>query len=149
MKRELRTALDLVKERIQALFDPDFLRQPQDEMEGVLLHDLRNHYIPDCILAYNSTLYFAGHALSRAYLVDCMDLAQMVATNPMLTAAFVESRRMKELVQAFALDSQALLRANEQGGMKAKRTKADQGNSEIWNVAWREQGNNADLEALD
>jgi hypothetical protein len=148
MKRELRTALDVVIERIQPLFNHDYLCQPQDEMEGVLLHDLRNHYIPECILAYNSTLYLAGHFLTRGYLVECMDLAQAVATNPMLTAAFVESGRMKELVKAFALDSQALLHANEQGGMKAKRAKADQGNSEIWNVAWKDQGN-MDLEALD
>jgi len=148
MKRELKLALEMVAEKSLPLFEHNWLCQPQDEMEGVLLHDLRNHYIPDCILAYNSTLFFAGHALSRTHLVECMDLAQQVATNPMLTAAFMESGRMKELVQAFALDSQALLRANEQGGMKQKR--AEQGNSDIWNVTWKDQLNaNMDLEALD
>jgi hypothetical protein len=117
-------------------------------MEAVLLKDLRNHYIPDCILAYNGALYFAGHSISRAWLVECMELAQLVAQNTMLTTAFVESDRMKELVKAFAVDSQALLLANEQAGSKAKRTKTEKGNSDLWNVSWKDQGP-LDLEALD
>lgn len=115
-------------------------------MEGILLRELRNHYVPDCILGYNAVFYYAGHALSRANLVQTMELAQVVAQNPTLTNAFVESGRIKELVRAFALDSQALLLANEQG--KGKKSKTEKGNSDIWSVAWKEQGE-MDLEAVD
>jgi nuclear pore complex protein Nup107 len=117
-------------------------------MEGVLLKDLRNHYIPECILAYNSALWFAGHFISRNWLVECMELAQVVAQTPMLTEAFVEGGRMKELVRAFAIDSEALLQASEQGGPKTKKMKTDKGNSEIWKVSWKDEGP-LDLEALD
>jgi hypothetical protein len=144
----LRKGLDDVRQAVQPLFDEEFLCRPQDEMEGVLLRDLRNHYISDCILAYNGALYFAGHSISRVWLVECMELAQLVAQNTMLTSAFVESGRMKELVKAFAVDSQALLLANEQGGSKAKKTKTERGNSDIWSVTWEDKGP-LDLEALD
>lgn len=144
----MRKALDDVRQAVQPLLDPDFLCQPQDEMEGILLTVLRNHYIPECILAYNSALWLAGHFISRAWLVECMELAQMVAQTPMLTNAFVEGGRMKELVRAFAIDSEALLQATEQGGSKAKKIKTDKGNSDLWKVSWKDQGP-IDLEALD
>lgn len=147
MKRELRSALELVGLTMQPLLDPEYLCRPQDEDEDILLQELRNHYIPECVLAYNSALYFAGYSLSRAHLVETMELAQIVAQNPMLTNAFLASGRMKELVRAFALDSQALLLANQTGGKGAKRTKSEKGNPDIWTVAWRDDG--VDLEALD
>lgn len=149
-KRDLKKALEGLRLAMQPLLENEFLCQPQDEMESVLLSDLRNHYIPECILAYNSALWFAGHYLSRVWLVECMSLAQLVAEVPMLTAAFVEGRRMKELVRAFAVDSQALLQASEQSGSgSAKKIKADRGNADIWKVTWKEEQGPLDLEALD
>ena len=146
LQRELRKALERVQSAILPLFDPDFLSQPLDEEEAVVLQEIRNHYIPECILAYNSVLYFAGHALSRSRLVECMELARTVAQIPSLTKAFVESGRMRELVTAFALDSQALLLANEAGKSKKVMGKSEKG-IDIWQVSWKEQA--LDLEALD
>ncbi|OQV04297.1 hypothetical protein CLAIMM_09203 [Cladophialophora immunda] len=156
-KRELKRALEEVRQAMLPLFDNDFLCQPQDEMEAVVLNDIRNHYIPECILAYNSALWFAGHFTSCAWLVECMTLAQVVAETPMLTNAFVESGRMKELVRAFAVDSQALLQATEQGAAggaggsanRAKKIKTDKGNADIWKVSWKEQNGPLDFEAMD
>ncbi|KAL2419735.1 Nucleoporin NUP84 [Exophiala dermatitidis] len=147
-KREMKKALEDVRENMQPLFDPDFLCRPQDEMEAVMLTALRNHYVPECILAYNGVLFAAGHYCSRVWLVECMELAQVVAQNPMLTEAFVESGRMKELVKAFALDSRSLLEATEQGASKSKKIKTEKGNSDIWKVTWKQSGP-VDLEALD
>ncbi|KAI1630257.1 107-domain-containing protein [Exophiala viscosa] len=147
-KRDLKKALDDVRTAIAPLLDNDFLSQPQDNSDEYQLRVIRNHYIPECILAYNSVLWFAGHFVSRAWLVECMELAQRVAEVPMLTNAFVEGKRMKELVRAFAVDSEALLQANEQSGPKAKKMKTEKGNSDIWKVSWKEQGP-IDLEALD
>ncbi|OAP54448.1 hypothetical protein AYL99_11549 [Fonsecaea erecta] len=156
-KRELKRALEEVRQAMLPLFDNEFLCQPQDEMEAVVLNDIRNHYIPECVLAYNSALWFAGHFSSRAWLVECMTLAQVVAETPMLTNAFVESGRMKELVRAFAVDSQALLQATEQGSAgggggsanRTKKIKTDKGNADIWKVSWKEQTGQLDLEAMD
>lgn len=144
-KTRLQTHLQNVHRAMQPLFDPEFLDLPNDEDEGIELTDIRNHYLPECVLAYNSALYFAGHAISRQNLVMCMELAQIVAQNPILTNAFVASKRMKELVTAFALDSQALLRANESGagnarGHGAKRsTGARKVRADIWQVSWKDE----------
>lgn len=127
------------------LLAEDFLCRPNDESEGAVLNDIRNHYLPECILAYDSVLYYAGHALSRKHLVECMELAQIVASNQTLTNAFVESKRMQELVTAFALDSKALLHANEiDGGKKAKK---DSG-IDIWQIKKLTLAEPTDLDAL-
>ncbi|EXJ82050.1 hypothetical protein A1O1_08119 [Capronia coronata CBS 617.96] len=147
-KRDMKKALDDVRQTMQPLFDEEFMCRFQDDMEGVLLTALRNHYIPECILAYNSVLYCAGHYVSRVWLVECLELSQVVAQNAMLTNAFVAGGRMQELVRAFALDSRALLEATEQSGTRSKKIKTEKGNSDIWKVTWKQQGP-IDLEALD
>ena len=95
------------------LLDREFLMRPNDESEERILNIIRNHYVPECILGYNSALYFAGHALTRKYLVECMNLAQEVAQNSMLTDAFIAAGRMRELVNAFALDPFLRVRRSE------------------------------------
>ena len=77
-----------------------------------------------------------------------MELAQKVAQNENLTNAFVEGGRMRELVHCFAVDSQALLQANEQGRNRGKSSKKERG-IEIWQVQWKEDGREMDLEAVD
>ena len=121
MKKTLLGALDDVKKAMYPLLEAEFLSRPSDEAELIPLTNIRNHYLPECVLAYNSVLYFAGHIISRTWLVECMTLAQLVATTDTLTEAFVQSSRMKELVSAFAMSSQALLHANEKGGRKANK----------------------------
>ena len=143
-KKQLTIALDGVQQAMQPLLEKDFLTNANDEREDEDLTIIRNHYLPECIFAYNSALYFAGHAISRQHLVQCMELAQHVAKNDTLTDAFVQSKRMQELVTVFALDSQALLRANEHGGVnKAGRKQRAQvgehgGRADIWQVTWKD-----------
>ncbi|KAJ9609960.1 Nucleoporin nup84 [Cladophialophora chaetospira] len=130
-KRDLKAHLDEVRQTMTPLLDNDFLSLPSDDNEALILTDIRNHYIPEIILAYNSALWFAGHYISRSWLVECMTLAQTVAETNMLTGAFVASGRMKELVRAFAVDSEALLLASEQKSGVGEKAK-------VWNVTWRE-----------
>ena len=136
MKRVLQAALGDVRSAMYPLLDPGFLSKPSDEAEAAPLTNIRNHYLPESVLAYNSVLYIAGHAITRNWLVECMNLAQVVATNDSLTEAFVQSSRMQELVKAFALSSQALLHANEQGSKKGKRVEG----IEIWQVKPQDVG---------
>lgn len=147
-KKQLTVLLAAVNQAMQPLFEDDFLDRPFDEQENLDLTDIRNHYLPECILAYNSALYFAGHAISRQHLSQCMDLAQKVAKTASLTQVFVVSKRMSELVTAFAQDSQALLRANEPSGRsgrggRGRSTKRPppgaKHNPEIWQVTWEKK----------
>jgi nuclear pore complex protein Nup107 len=73
------------------------------------LRDLRQAYLPETVLAYISTLHFAGTGLSRDHLLECMELASIIAESDSdLSKAFAEARRMKELVEVFAACSKAL-----------------------------------------
>ncbi|KAK4232210.1 nuclear pore protein 84/107 [Podospora fimiseda] len=70
---------------------------------------LREAYIPETVLAYISSLHFAGTSLSRDNLLECMDLAGVIAEKGSDVAhEFVRSGRMKELLEAFAACGKAL-----------------------------------------
>ncbi|RBQ97300.1 hypothetical protein VDGD_03000 [Verticillium dahliae] len=80
-----------------------------DEDDAQCLQALRDTYLPETILAYISTLHFAGTCVSRDNLLECMDLAAVMAQKDSdITACFVKGNRMKELVEAFAACSKAL-----------------------------------------
>lgn len=73
------------------------------------LAQLRQTFLPETTLAYVSALHFAGTGLSRDNLLECMELAAVIAErNSDLAKSFVEAKRMKELVEAFAAASRAL-----------------------------------------
>ena len=99
---------------------------------------LRQVYLPETVLAYVSTLHFAGTCVSRDYLLECMDLASVVADkNSDIAACFAEARRMKELVEAFALCSKALAVVTsdkKNGGLSSKRLRETGWSRELWSV---------------
>ncbi|KAK2593580.1 Nucleoporin nup84 [Conoideocrella luteorostrata] len=73
------------------------------------LQQLRQTYLPETILAYVSALHFAGTGLSRDNLLECMELASVIAErNSDLATTFVNAGRMTELVQSFTACSKAL-----------------------------------------
>ncbi|RMZ78748.1 hypothetical protein DV737_g3740, partial [Chaetothyriales sp. CBS 132003] len=144
-KHKIRETFQEVQGRMQPLLGREYLCQATDEEEAKHLEWIRNHYVTDSILGYNSALWFCGHALSRSHLVECMELAQTVATTPTLTQAFVESGRMRELVRAFALDSQSLLQANEIG---KKGPVGKEKGFEIWQVSWKD-GLSVEVDGLE
>ncbi|KAG5929357.1 hypothetical protein E4U42_006188 [Claviceps africana] len=79
------------------------------------LKQLRQAYLPETILAYVSALHFAGTGISRDYLLECMELASVVAErNSDVAAAFVDAGRMTELVEAFTACSKSLAIATEE-----------------------------------
>jgi nuclear pore complex protein Nup107 len=70
---------------------------------------LRDAYIPETVLAYISCLHFAGTSLSRDNLLECMELAAVIAEKDSDVAReFLKCGRMKELVESFASCSKAL-----------------------------------------
>lgn len=99
---------------------------------------LREAYIPETVLALVSSLHFAGATLSRDYLLECMELAAVVAEKASTVAQeFVKSGRMKELVEAFASCSKALAIFSSEKKATAKETKKIRENGwsrELWSV---------------
>ena len=100
---------------------------------------LREVYLPEIILAYDSTLHFAGLVLSRDNFLECMDLSTIIAAEDSdLADLFLRKDRMKELVAAFAENSRALLFANIPGksrtGSNSKKLRTLGWARDIWSV---------------
>lgn len=142
MKRELKEALNQVEAAMTPILEEGFLCNAFDEQEAKILDQIRFHYLPELVLGYNSVLWFAGRAVSRTLLGNCMELANIIAATPSLTEAFVMAGRMRELVTALAEDSQSLLLANERGKQKTGEKKAKA--LDMWNVHWKEMNGNLD-----
>lgn len=99
---------------------------------------LREAYLPETILAYITTLHFAGSLLTRDLLMECLDLsATMAAEDSDLLDLFVKTGRMQELVEAFALTSKALLvvtSGKSRSGAGSKKLRARGWTPELWSV---------------
>jgi len=136
-KPRLQKALDEVVSAVEPLLH-DWLLNPMNEKEAIELREIRNAYLPDVILAYNSILHCAGHLLSRDLLLQCMQLSTIVAAQGSdLAECFVATGRMSELVDSLAASSKALLKANEHGGAKRGKSRKTGGHGEslaIWQV---------------
>jgi len=99
---------------------------------------LREAYLPETILAYISTLQFAGSVLSRDLLMECMDLSALIAAEDSdLLDLFVKMGRVQELVEAFALAGKTLLiltSVKQGSGSKSKKLRARGWTPELWTV---------------
>lgn len=102
------------------------------------LKDLRQVYLPETVLAYVSALHFAGTGLSRDNLLECMELAAVIAErNSDLSNSFVAAGRMKELVEAFAACSKALAISTGEkraAGSSSKKLREMGWSRDLWSV---------------
>jgi nuclear pore complex protein Nup107 len=100
---------------------------------------LREAYLPEIILAYDSVLHFSGLALSRDNFLECMELSTIIAAEDSdLAELFIRKGRMRELVAAFAENSRALLRANTPGKSRpttpSKKLRALGWTRDLWDI---------------
>ncbi|PKK50651.1 hypothetical protein CI102_5986 [Trichoderma harzianum] len=102
------------------------------------LQEIRAAYLPETILAYISALHFAGTGLSRENLLECMELAALVAERESdLKDVFVDAKRMTELVEAFAACSKALAIATGEkrpSGSGSKKQREMGWSRDLWSV---------------
>lgn len=69
----------------------------------------REKYLPETVLAYISTLNFAGTCLSKDHLLESLDVAAVIAREGSDVAdCFVNAGRIHDLIEAFASCSKAL-----------------------------------------
>ncbi|KAH9887802.1 nuclear pore protein 84/107 [Xylariomycetidae sp. FL2044] len=99
---------------------------------------LREAYLPETILGYVSVLHFAGTTMSRDNLLECMELASIVAKKDAdVASVLMKSGRMKELVEGFAMASKALAFTAEQKrgvGGSSKKMREMGWTRELWAV---------------
>lgn len=111
------------------------LTNPTDK-EAEEFENIRTACLPELLLAYNSILHYNGHALSRDILLNCMELAALIAAeNGDLSGTFVAAQRMSELVDMFAIVSRSILAAEENGLWGSKnRRKVEGGSMDMWGL---------------
>ncbi|KAK5987663.1 Nuclear pore protein NUP84 [Cladobotryum mycophilum] len=122
-------------------FIPPLLRGwlvPSIEGGDEELKEIRMAYLPETILAYISALHFAGIGLSRDNLLECMELAAMVAERGSdLADVFIKTSRMTELLESFAACSKALAIATgdkRSAGTSSKRLREMGWSRDVWSV---------------
>ncbi|CAK7231152.1 Nucleoporin nup84 [Sporothrix bragantina] len=117
-------------------------------LKGWLLHSvdddpdyavLRESYLPQVVIGYASTLQFAGTTSSRDYLLECMELAAVVAApDNDIAGVLVATGRMKELVESFASCSKALAiwtsDMKKGPGASSKKNREMGWSRELWSV---------------
>ena len=94
------------------------------------MDEIRLTYIPELFLDYHNALYYTGHVLSGENLVQCMNLGIQVSENEHLTRSFVGAQRMRELVDALAVSSKAMVNV---GARSSKKLLGGE-TMGIWNV---------------
>ncbi|CAJ2513460.1 Uu.00g015790.m01.CDS01 [Anthostomella pinea] len=99
---------------------------------------LRDAYLPETIIGYVCVLHFAGTSLSRENLLECMELASIVAKKDADVApVLMKSGRMKELIQGFANCSKALAISGSDkkgSGGSSKKMRELGWTRELWSV---------------
>ncbi|KAI1345373.1 nuclear pore protein 84/107 [Xylaria sp. FL0043] len=99
---------------------------------------LRDVYLPETIIGYVSVLHFAGTSLSRDNLLECMELASIIARKDAdIAAVLMKAGRMKEVVEGFANCSKALaISGNEKKGPggSSKKLREMGWTRELWSV---------------
>ncbi|KAK1968840.1 hypothetical protein LY78DRAFT_678994 [Colletotrichum sublineola] len=121
------------KEHVRPLLK-NWLRSQEDEE----LESLRDTYLPETLLAFISTLHFAGTTLTRDNFLECMELAATIAEKGSDVAeCFMKANRMKELVESFAACSKALAIASSEKkavGSSSKKLREMGWTRDIWSV---------------
>ncbi|KAK2021487.1 hypothetical protein LX32DRAFT_249425 [Colletotrichum zoysiae] len=121
------------KEHVQPLLK-NWLRGQEDKE----LESLRDMYLPETLLAFVSTLHFAGTTLTRDNFLECMELAATIAEKGSdIAECFMKANRMKELVESFAACSKALAIASSEkkaAGASSKKLREMGWTRDIWSV---------------
>ncbi|KAI1325254.1 nuclear pore protein 84/107 [Xylariaceae sp. FL0255] len=125
----------LIKSFMQPLLSNWLLESAQEDEEFTYLRDA---YLPEAIIGYVSVLHFAGTSLSRDNLLECMELASVIAKKDAdIAAVLMKAGRMKEIVEGFANCSKALAISGSEKkgpGASSKKMRENGWTRELWSV---------------
>lgn len=122
----LKNAFEAVETCMASLIQPSnppFLSHPDADAgaledkdnASLIFARLRDLYLPEALIAYNTVLHSAGYLITRESLLKSMDLSVAIArdssdpAHESLTGPLVRAGRMRELVKSFALSARAML----------------------------------------
>ncbi|KAI0197719.1 nuclear pore protein 84/107 [Astrocystis sublimbata] len=124
-----------IKSFMQPILNNWLLESVQEDEDFTYLRDA---YLPETIIGYVSVLHFGGMSLSRDNLLECMELASVIARKDAdVAAVLMKAGRMKEIVEGFANCSKALAVANadKKGvGASSKKLREMGWTRELWTV---------------
>ncbi|KAF2829216.1 hypothetical protein CC86DRAFT_345795 [Ophiobolus disseminans] len=140
----LKELLDTMESVFGALLSSMTATTQEISPENDLTHlwELKCAYVPEIVLAYISVLHTAASFLKRevaaTFAIKAMEIANLVADegNAWLQAVFVETKRMRELVEALAQVSKTMLRLSESEPKKsvAKKRGSKGETLRIWDL---------------
>jgi nuclear pore complex protein Nup107 len=131
----LKHAYETVEATMAPLLQESFLLYAEEGDDDTFT-SLRDLYLPEAIIAYNTVLHSAGYLITRDSLLKSMDLSVAVAKEAnQLTGPLMRAGRMRELVRSFALSAKAML-VLKGLGHKPWRTKRDREGKDpgIWEI---------------
>ncbi|KAI9800348.1 MAG: hypothetical protein M1825_004118 [Sarcosagium campestre] len=133
-RAELQRTFEAVISTVEPLLHGWLTDVPKDDASDI--SKIREAYLPEIVIAYNSACHVAGHILGRDHLLRCLNLSVDVAANDSdILPCLVASGRLPELVIAFAISSKAIVQAGENRGTKSKRKRGGDGETlSIWQV---------------
>jgi nuclear pore complex protein Nup107 len=148
----LKHAYEGVETCMAPLLQGGFLSYPDEEdtpssAPQVPFAAVRDLYLPEALIAYNTVLHSAGYLITRESLLKSMDLSVAIAQEEnSLTGPLVRAGRMRELVKSFALSARAML-VLKGLGHKPWRTRRDREGKDpgIWEIG--PQGKNRGVES--
>lgn len=145
----LKHAYEAVESTMAPLLQDSFLIYSDDvDSTDEIFAGLRDLYLPEALIAYNTVLHSAGYLITRDSLLKSMDLSVAVAREEnRLTGPLVRAGRMRELVKSFALSAKAML-VLKGLGHKPWRTKRDREGKDpgIWEIGPQGKMNDEDEE---
>jgi len=135
----LKHAYEAVEASMAPLLDESFLLYADEiaaDPDDDTFTSLRDLYLPEALLAYNTVLHCAGYLITRDSLLKSMDLSVAVAKEEnQLAGPLLRAGRMRELVKSFAFSARSMLVLKGKGH-KPWRTKRDRAGKEpgIWEI---------------
>jgi nuclear pore complex protein Nup107 len=113
-----------------------YLDEEDKDNSRAMFAGVRDLYLPEALIAYNTVLHSAGYLITRESLLKSMDLSVAIAQEEnSLTGPLIRAGRMRELVKSFALSARAML-VLKGLGHKPWRTRRDREGKDpgIWEI---------------
>lgn len=145
----LKEAKEQVDDIVDVILTQSLLALPQGQDELKDFESIRQNFIPEILIAYNTVLHSAGAAISRENLIQSMDLSVSIANTVDIVECFQKAGRMRELVKSFAETSKKMLILKAEGKPWRPRKDREGRDLGLWEIGPQEQqhghGNNHEI----
>lgn len=142
----LKEAKEQVDDIVDIVLTQGLFALPQSQQELSDFDSIRESFIPEILIAYNTVLHSAGAAISRENLIQSMDLSVSIANMVDIVECFQKAGRMRELVKSFAETSRKMLILKAEGKPWRPRKDREGRDLGLWEIGPQENGHSNNLE---